>query len=1357
MEGSPRQRRRRRLLQPEDAGVRKSASLLRGWVSGQAALLEPGTLVWVRSPASDSVFERAIVRSDQGLAGVLVKPVDAKQASRKKSTTTGTSSSFSVAKEDVFLANCDDEVGFPDDMTALPHISEATLLWTLEERCKRDMPYTFLGPVLVAVNPLKEISVPNDVQQGMVRIPHPHTLAESVIQRMEFRRAQGRATSQSIVISGESGSGKTVTAKMILRHIVGRCYNPTSGRKSSKVSLDVRLLDTNPILEAFANAETLRNENSSRFGKFFRLHFDEQNQLSGASLETYLLERSRVTSHAQGERSFHVFYEMVAGMSREEKSVLFLDGVIFNYMLPSLLGAERQHLLRNSDEAKFHELRAALGTIGLNSELQRCIFEIVAGVLHLGNIGICTRERDHEADVATVEPNCSSYHHATSLLGFHSDFELSKLFCDRVIVVGKERTIVSLDADAAVKARDAVAKEIYARLFEWICARINESVGDVEDIELKSRSGLKDAFIGVLDIFGFESFERNDLEQLLINFANERLQTSFNKQVLEHEAELYVREGLTLRSRLGLASEPEVWPLENAKEHTLKELLRIVDEESKGVRPSEKNLNRKILQRFKKSSNVIEPHPRERETKFIVAHSAGTVEYTVGMFIEKNDDSLPVGTPEILLKSANPVLEDIARAAIKLEEQGIALMKQTIAKKFTIQMEALIRTLDDTKCTFVRCIKPNPVMKRQQKKIRSKSVTQVLLRSGKAQPWFMRKYVVAQLKSLGITRAALTLKDGLPLRLKFEELLEMFEPAFTDELDHVFALHAKNKLEKIIPALLYASGIPQGAYRVGRTQAFFHNDQIEHLESAMHRVQNWRRAGNEKTENWAKWRSACRSYLVRRRWRVSIVAVLFAEKCRRVLEEHKNRETASKKIQSVFRCGITRLRFERLRVAAIMGQKMYRGWQGRETALERIAFLEDEARRKREELQRRQEDKERRAALLESRKEDLKRRSETMSALKHMSTIFNVNIRASWGSADEEEEEEGDNEDEDDDWEGVESHRLSRKREDSGSRIQKLLDVAEEITAQYERVRKKSMVAGHFDQEAFTKAMQDQASERMRRDDNIAKSYVDRPEEDTESLPHPAPQEENPEQHHRQRVPLQATRNEDFTASHKSRNGRERVVLTSIACKLSVRKRLKWNRRFFEFDVENRTIAYYAQNHGKPRLKKRLGLFQIHPADFDPPPKVMASHDENGRATNSIHSSSSLRNAVSRMNPGKFMVQINGGKLDKDILQETRTLIIAFEHLSEMLRWKKAIESILVPPRNMSSDDSRSSNSLFMFGSRAFEDDDSFIDAESMQASIGSFGAQVKCKNKFCNAINNTLFGPVCFSCGFPLSEETVE
>ncbi|GLE06357.1 hypothetical protein PINS_up015604 [Pythium insidiosum] len=792
-----------------------------------------------------------------------------------------------------------------DDMTSLYYIHEAGILENLHARSRPEhlRPYTLMANVLIAVNPLVRIVEPKiqdyiKTQMGD-RPPHPYAIAEVAFQQMALRTP---AQCQSIVISGESGAGKTETSKIVLRYLTSREHlaamaaaSKTTPRGSNAqalaaaaaasaalqaaesnqalaVELDKRLWDTNPILEAFGNAKTLRNHNSSRFGKFMKLQFrPETNTLCGAFIETYLLEKFRVVAQIPGERNFHIFYFLLAGADDALRAELHLRGVEeFAYLNQSGCVSDPNI----DDELLFDEVTSALTTVGIDAGLQKHVWTLLAGLLHLGNIQLKDRETA-EGDVGEVTPAAQkSLEACAKLLGADSS-KLARVITEREITTRGEIFTIKRSAKEGGYVRDAIAKSMYQHLFNWILFKINTSLGH-------GASSLP--FIGVLDIFGFESFETNDFEQLLINYANEALQATFNQQVFIAEQELFAQEGIEVGKI--------VWPdnrdcieLISAKPNGL---LPLLDQEAKTPKPNDEKWNATLHKTHAGHAHFLAPHEKDKKFVFIIKHFATRVPYTIGNFIDKNNDTIPKDLEDFVTSSSSFIVKEIYSSQVNDESNNSdmsgpsssQLRKPSVSAKFCAQMQDLVDTLNATRCNFIRCIKPNPTMTPGS---------------------FDHGYVVDQLRCTGMLATCELLKVGLPTRVSYEEICRIYKPVLPPTVTPMFAQYNDRTFTE---AVLWSFRVDPDAYRLGRTKVFFKTGKIALLDALL-------KVDMKKMGPWIV--SRLRKWLARRRWRYATAKVMAQKAFLWLYEYTKKRQAAVVKLQSVMRMYQVRKKFIKAR------------------------------------------------------------------------------------------------------------------------------------------------------------------------------------------------------------------------------------------------------------------------------------------------------------------------------------------------------------------------------------------------------------------------------------------------------------
>ncbi|XP_074089162.1 unconventional myosin-IXa isoform X2 [Macrotis lagotis] len=542
-----------------------------------------------------------------------------------------------------------------DDLCNLPILNEKTLLENLRNRFKKGKIYTYVGNILIAINPFKFLPIYNpkyvkmydNHEMGKLE-PHIYAVADVAYHAMLQRKKN-----QCIVISGESGSGKTQSTNFLIHHLT------TLSQKGFASGIEHIILGAGPVLEAFGNAKTAHNNNSSRFGKFIQVNYQENGTVRGAYVEKYLLEKSRLVYQEYNERNYHVFYYMLAGANEEERAAFHLkqpeEYRYLNQMTKKPLRQSWDDYYTDSEPVStstqqdcsidgedlkhdFKRLQLAMEMVGFLAMTRRKIFSLLSAILHLGNISYKKKTyRDDSIDICN--PEVLSI--VSELLEVKEDMLFEALVSRKTVTAG-EKLILPYKQAEAVTVRDSLAKSLYSALFDWIVFRINHALLDTKDLEESSKT----LSIGVLDIFGFEDYQSNNFEQFCINFANERLQHYFNQHIFHLEQEEYRSEGISW-SNIDYIDNSDCINLISKKP---KGLFYLLDEESNFPQAT----NQTLLDKFKfqhEGSSCIE-FPAVMEPAFIINHYAGKVKYGVKDFREKNTDHM---RPDIvaLLRSSN--------------------------------------------------------------------------------------------------------------------------------------------------------------------------------------------------------------------------------------------------------------------------------------------------------------------------------------------------------------------------------------------------------------------------------------------------------------------------------------------------------------------------------------------------------------------------------------------------------------------------------------------------------------------------------------------------------------------------------
>lgn len=522
------------------------------------------------------------------------------------------------------LRNPDILVG-ENDLTALSYLHEPAVLHNLRIRfAESKLIYTYSGIILVAMNPYKQLPIYGDAiihaysGQNMGDMdPHIFAVAEEAYKQMARNNRN-----QSIIVSGESGAGKTVSARYAMR------YFATVSKSSSNAHVEDKVLASNPITEAVGNAKTTRNDNSSRFGKYTEISFDERNQIIGANMRTYLLEKSRVVFQSENERNYHIFYQLCASAQQPEFKHLKLGSAEeFNY---TRMGGNTV-IEGVNDRADMVETQKTFTLLGFKKDFQMDIFKILAAILHLGNVQVTAV--GHER--SSVSEDDSHLKVFCELLGLETS-KVAQWLCNRKIVTSSETVVKPMTRPQAVNARDALAKKIYAHLFDFIIEQINQAL---------QFSGKQHTFIGVLDIYGFETFDVNSFEQFCINYANEKLQQQFNLHVFKLEQEEYMKEDIPWTLIDFYDNQPVIDLIEARMG-----ILELLDEECLLPHGTDENWLQKLYNNFVNKNSLFEK-PRMSNSSFIIQHFADKVEYQCEGFLEKNRDTVYDTLVEILRAS----------------------------------------------------------------------------------------------------------------------------------------------------------------------------------------------------------------------------------------------------------------------------------------------------------------------------------------------------------------------------------------------------------------------------------------------------------------------------------------------------------------------------------------------------------------------------------------------------------------------------------------------------------------------------------------------------------------------------------
>merc|ERR1719341_2303277 len=683
-----------------------------------------------------------------------------------------------------------------EDMADLTCLNEASVLHNIKERYYSGLIYTYSGLFCVVVNPYKRLPIYTEkiieIYKGKKRheVP-PHVFA---ITDIAYRSMLQDREDQSILCTGESGAGKTENTKKGIQYLAYVAASKAKGGSTVRGELEAQLLQANPILEAFGNAKTTKNDNSSRFGKFIRINFDNSGFIAGANIETYLLEKSRAIRQTSDERSFHIFYQLLSGCSAEMKKKLLLDDPKkYNFLTKGKVSVASV-----DDVAEFSGTCNAMQIMGMGEEDILSVFKTVSACLLFGNMQF---KQERNSEQATLPDNTVAQQ-LSHLLGINVT-EFVRGFLKPRIKVGRETVTKAQSKEQCEFAVEAIGKALYERLFKWIVMRINRS------LDRTKRQGA--SFIGILDIAGFEIFEMNSFEQLCINYTNEKLQQLFNHTMFILEQEEYQKEGIEWKFiDFGLDLQPTIDLIEKPMG-----IMALVDEECWFPKATDKSFVEKMV-----TSHAQHPKFVKGDFKatadFSVLHYAGQVNYSAAQWLMKNMDPLNENIVQYLQASQDPFVCHIWKDAeiVGMAQQAMTDtqfgrvtrkgMFRTVSQLYKEQLSKLMVTLRNTNPNFVRCIIPN-----HEKK------------AGKINA----PLVLDQLRCNGVLEGIRICRQGFPNRIPFQEFRQRYELLTPNVIPKGF-MDGKKACEKMIEAL----ELDPGLFRIGQSKIFFRAGVLAHLE-----------------------------------------------------------------------------------------------------------------------------------------------------------------------------------------------------------------------------------------------------------------------------------------------------------------------------------------------------------------------------------------------------------------------------------------------------------------------------------------------------------------------------------------------
>ena len=622
----------------------------------------------------------------------------------------------------------------------------------------------------------------------------------SIADRSYRQMMSERRTSQSILISGESGAGKTESTKIVMlylttlgssHHNVKQDEALAGGTSSARAPLNEmsimeRVLQSNPILEAFGNARTLRNDNSSRFGKFIELGFSRGGSLLGAKVQTYLLEKVRVGFHASGERNYHIFYQLLRGMTEDQKKRYgFHDGethgleLANHYHMTGQGGAPQLREFTDEDGLKY--TRKAMTALGWTEDKVEGVLKLVAGLIHLGQINFDATESEGGQEVSVIQDE-NVLQNAATMLDVDTD-KLKAALTERLMITRGEGITIQLSPERAVEARDALAKTMYGSLFLWVVNEVNGCIGWEDDKAVRSS-------VGVLDIFGFECFAVNSFEQLCINFTNEALQQQFNKFIFKMEQAEYEAEQISW----DFIEFPDNQDCLDTIQSKPNGILVMLDDECRLPKGSDRNWANRLYKQYIPNTGQTEsdntrflatPVQKSRAI-FCVRHFAGVVQYTAETgFLEKNKDEIPLMAQNLFETAPNDLVKDMYNIQkMELDEnsgkskEGAAKGKpskaKTVGMQFKEQLSNLMAKVETTEPHYIRCLKPNDAAK-------PKMLT--------------RQRLTEQLRYGGVLEAIRVARMGFPVRLPHDSFFRRYRMLLPSTPDDVLPW----SMEKVPP------------------------------------------------------------------------------------------------------------------------------------------------------------------------------------------------------------------------------------------------------------------------------------------------------------------------------------------------------------------------------------------------------------------------------------------------------------------------------------------------------------------------------------------------------------------------------
>lgn len=849
-----------------------------------------------------------------------------------------------------------------ENLDALTHLHEAAFVDYLQQRYMVDRVYCKSGAVLIAVNPFKDIAGLYDMSafrhefareaaaatpSSKALPPHVFSIAEQAYRLLRQRLGEAGESkkNQTILVSGESGAGKTETTKFIMNYLAASGERPCNGsvsssgvsisssasntsssrRRRSREKSGSELMSANPILESFGNARTLRNDNSSRFGKFVRMFFqghalDSALHMVGTSVETYLLEKVRVVHQNMGERNYHIFYELLAGADDQMKSMLQIDKLSAHDFMYINQGECFQRNDGVKDDYQFRLVLDSMRVLGFTDVEQESIWKIIAGLLHLGNIFFVSSDDTEDADNGTDTNPCRLAEDSPSPLTVQEHVDVvSQLFSvqsddivsaltTRTINVNGERFHVNLSQAQCSDARDAMARSLYGFLFQFLVSKVNSASPQVQKLIADKSSALP--CIAVLDIFGFEEFEVNQFEQFCINYANEKLQFQFIQDILLTEQQAHIDEGISW-NHIDYEDNSACVELIETRPSGIFSLL---DEECVIPKGSDAGFARKMYMQLQQHSHFDAPRKNQADFTFFIHHYAGQIRYQAQGFCEKNKDQPNAELFNVLMDTSDSHLHELfeffktsetQQLQPKLRRRSSVIGAVGIGSQFKQQLASLLNVVQQTQTHYIRCIKPNDRSVNDQ---------------------FDLSKVASQLRYGGVLKAVEIMRQSFPVRMIHGDFVAQYG---------LLAGRTASKTRDALTIEELVKMLRVERVEIGKTRVFLRQDAFDLLERCRERVIA---SAATKLQSVARMRSQRQTFS-----RQLYVLWSVQVRWKAIFEKKKlkaQRVRAAITLQRKTRQWLSELRACRLRNAIVM-QRAVRRWYGQRMMARRLSLLSD--------------------------------------------------------------------------------------------------------------------------------------------------------------------------------------------------------------------------------------------------------------------------------------------------------------------------------------------------------------------------------------------------------------------------------